>query len=105
MLVDPKYIRLPGCRHFPARFLGMFLGNVVLYIPGILWLAYLLATDWVHPAAGKPLGELIAGSGTWDKVMIGGVYPFIVDDFMKLFLASLTLPAAWSLVQIRGPRK
>ena len=86
----------------PWILLGMFLGNVVLYIPGTLWLAYLLATDWVHPAAGKPLGELIAGSGTWDKVLIGGVYPFIVGDFMKLFLASLALPAAWSLVQIRG---
>ncbi len=26
------------------------------------------------------------------------LYPFIVGDLMKLFLASLTLPAAWSLV-------
>lgn len=88
----------------PWVLLGMFLGNVVLYIPGILWLAYLLATDWVHPI-GKPLGELIAGSSTWDKALKGGLYPFIVGDFMKLFLASLALPAAWSLVQIRGPRK
>ncbi len=89
----------------PWLLLVMLLGNVVLYIPGILWLAYLLATDWVHPIAGKPLSELIAGSGTWDKVLIGGVYPFIVGDLMKLFLASLVLPAAWSLVQIRGSRK
>ena len=68
----------------PWILLGMFLGNVVLYIPGTLWLAYLVATDWVHPV-GKPLGELITGSGTWDKVLKGGVYPFIVGDFMKLF--------------------
>ncbi|MSQ11445.1 MAG: biotin transporter BioY [Dehalococcoidia bacterium] len=79
--------------------LGMFLGNVLLYVPGILWLAYLIGIDWVHPVAQKPLGELIAGGDTWDKALKGGLYPFIVGDMMKLFLASLTLPAAWMLVQ------
>ncbi len=80
--------------------LGMFLGNVVLYVPGILWLAYLIGTDWVHPV-GKPLGELISGSGTWDKALKGGLYPFIVGDLMKLLLASLTLPLAWAIVNLR----
>ncbi len=82
----------------PYVHLGMFLGNVVLYVPGILWLGYLIGTDWIHPVANQPLGDLIAGSGTWDKALKGGLYPFIVGDMMKLFLASLTLPAAWSLV-------
>ena len=77
---------------------GMFLGNVVLYVPGILWLAYLIGSGWEHPVAHKPLADLIAGSGTWDKALKGGLYPFIVGDLMKLLLASLTLPAAWSLV-------
>lgn len=85
---------------------GMFLGNVLLYVPGILWLAYLIETDWIHPAAGVPLGELIEGSGTWNKALQGGLYPFIVGDMMKLLLASLTLPAAWSLVaRFKGERK
>ena len=89
----------------PWVHLGMFLGNAALYVPGILWLAYLIGTDWVHPAAGKPLGDLIAGSGTWDKALEGGLYPFIVGDLMKLFLASVTLPAAWSLVaRFKGER-
>jgi biotin transporter BioY len=78
--------------------LGMFLGNLAIYVPGLLWLGYLIATDWIHPAAGLPLGELIAGSNTLDKTLAGGLYPFIVGDMMKLFLASLTLPAAWALV-------
>jgi len=77
---------------------GMFLGNVALYIPGILWLAYLIGSGWEHPVAHKPLGDLIAGSDTWDKALKGGLYPFIVGDLMKLLLASLTLPAAWGLV-------
>ncbi len=83
----------------------MLAGNIVLYVPGILWLAYLIATDWVHPAAGKPLGDLIVGSGTWDKALKGGLYPFIVGDMMKLFLASLVLPSAWALVNLRERRK
>ena len=81
----------------PWVHLGMFAGNVVLYIPGLLWLAYLIGTDWVHPV-GKPLGDLIAGSDTWDKTLKGGLYPFIVGDMMKLFLASLTLPLGWAIV-------
>ena len=82
----------------PWVHLGMFLGNVAVYIPGILWLAYLIGSGWEHPVAKEPLADLIAGSGTWDKALKGGLYPFIVGDLMKLLLASLTLPAAWSLV-------
>jgi len=87
----------------PWVHLGMLLGNVVLYVPGILWLAYLIATGWIHPV-GKPLGELIAGAGTWDKALKGGLYPFIVGDLMKLFLASLALPSAWALVNLRSDK-
>ena len=84
---------------------GMLLGNVVVYIPGVLWLAYLIGSGWINPAAQKPLADLIAGSGTWDKALQGGLYPFIVGDLMKLLLASLTLPAAWSLVtRFKGAR-
>jgi biotin transport system substrate-specific component len=82
----------------PWVHLGMFLGNAIVYIPGILWLAYLIGSGWEHPGAHQPLADLIAGSGTWDKALKGGLYPFIVGDLMKLTLASLTLPAAWSLV-------
>jgi len=84
----------------PWVHLGLLLGNMVLYIPGVLWLAYLIATDWVHPV-GQPLGELISGSGTWDKALKGGLYPFIVGDLMKLLLASLVLPSTWALVNLR----
>ena len=84
----------------PWVHLAMLLGNVILYVPGILWLAYLISSGWVHPV-GKPLSELIAGTGTWNKALIGGLYPFIVGDLMKLFLTSLTLPVAWTIVQKR----
>ena len=83
----------------PWVHLGMLLGNIAVYVPGLLWLAYLIGSGWVHPVAGKPLADLIPGAGTWSKTLVGGLYPFIVGDLMKLLLASATLPAAWALVQ------
>ena len=82
----------------PRGLLAMMAGNVILYWPGLLWLYYLITTEWVPTGASKPLGEYIAGSSSWDKTLIGGLYPFIVGDLMKLYLAALTLPAAWALV-------
>ena len=88
----------------PWIHLGLLLGNVLLYVPGILWLAYMVHTEWVPPGAEQPLGEFISGSGTWDKAFKGGLYPFILGDLMKLMLASLTIPAAWGLLKWRaGP--
>jgi len=83
----------------PWVHLGLFFGNALLYVPGLLWLAYLISTDWEVPGTGTALGEFITGSGTWDKTLKGGLYPFIVGDMMKLFLAAVTLPAAWNLVR------
>jgi biotin transport system substrate-specific component len=77
---------------------GMLLGNLVLYVPGLLWLGYLIGTDWVAPGASKPISELIAGSSTLDKTLKGGLYPFMVGDLMKLMLAAIVLPSAWLLV-------
>ena len=59
--------------------LAMFLGNVLLYVPGLLWL------------------NIDAAEGDWAKTLEWGLYPFIVGDLMKLMLASLTLPAAWAV--------
>ncbi len=89
----------------PRGLLAMLGGNIILYIPGLLWLYYLIATDWIHPVAQKPLGDLISGSGDWDKTLKGGLYPFIVGDLMKLYLAFITVPFAWGIVdRIKGRR-
>ncbi|MBI2868099.1 MAG: biotin transporter BioY [Chloroflexi bacterium] len=89
----------------PWGLLSMLTANALLYIPGLLWLGYLIATDWLHPLAHKPLGDLIAGSGTIDKTFKGGLYPFIVGDLMKLYLATLVLPGAWALANWARGRK
>ncbi|MEO6197026.1 MAG: biotin transporter BioY [Dehalococcoidia bacterium] len=64
----------------PWAHLAMFLGAVVLYIPGILWLAHDLD---------------ISLSTALDY----GLYPFVVGDMAKLGLASLTLPVGWAIVK------
>jgi biotin transport system substrate-specific component len=85
--------------------LAMLLGNLIIYVPGLLWLGYLIETDWTPPGGSTPISQLIAGSDTLDKTLKGGLYPFIVGDLMKLLLASMVLPSAWLLVEkIRGQR-
>jgi biotin transport system substrate-specific component len=78
---------------------GMLAANALVYVPGLLWLGYLIATDWVPPGGSTPISELISGSGTLDKTLKGGLYPFIVGDLMKLLAASMVLPGAWLVVE------
>jgi biotin transporter BioY len=79
--------------------LAMLAGTVLVYLPGLLWLGYLIGSGWTPPGAETPLSELISGSSTLDKTLKGGLYPFIVGDLMKLLAAALVLPACWLLVQ------
>lgn len=58
--------------------LAMLIGNVILYIPGLLW-----------------LGQLYG----WDQpILAWGLWPFLIGDALKLALAALLLPAAWKIV-------
>lgn len=57
---------------------AMLIGNVLIYVPGLLWLGSLFGWD-------KPILE-------W------GLTPFILGDATKLVLAALLLPLAWRLV-------
>jgi len=65
-------------RSFVWMALAMFIGNVLIYVPGIAWLGQLYGWD-------KPILE-------W------GLWPFLVGDGIKLALAALLLPAVWKLV-------
>ena len=92
-----------GWHRGPWLMTGLLFGNIILYIPGLLWLAYLISSDWLHPAAQLPLGELIAGGSTLEKTLVGGLYPFILGDLIKLYLASLMIPSAWVMIRkLRG---
>ncbi len=57
---------------------AMLLGNVVIYLPGLIWLGALFG---------------------WDKpILQWGLTPFILGDITKLALACLTMPFLWKLI-------
>jgi biotin transport system substrate-specific component len=58
---------------------AMLTGNVLVYVFGLPWLAH------------------VADYG-WQKTFEAGLYPFVVGDLFKLYLAGALLPAAWGLV-------
>ena len=61
--------------------IAMLLGNIVLYIPGLVQLSFFV-----------PEG----------KVLELGLYPFILGDLIKLYIAALALPSAWWVIQQYG---
>ena len=66
-------------RKFSSAVAAMLTGNVVIYLVGLPWLAE----------------QIDAGlEGTLEA----GLYPFVVGDLLKLYLAGALLPAAWGLV-------
>ena len=42
---------------------------------------------------------------TNDKVMEYGLYPFIAVDLIKLYIAAITVPAAWSILNLKQHRE
>ena len=66
-------------RSVPLAAAAMLIGNVVIYVPGLLWLGS------------------VAG---WDNpILQWGLTPFIVGDLVKLAIAALLMPAVWRLVR------
>jgi biotin transport system substrate-specific component len=69
-------------RNVVATALAMLAGNVLIYVPGLLW-----------------LGSVVG----WDKpVLEWGLTPFLLGDALKLALAAALLPLAWKLIRKRG---
>jgi len=58
--------------------LAMLLGNVLIYVPGLIWLTVLYGVD--------------------APILAWGLTPFLLGDVVKLALAALLLPALWILV-------
>lgn len=66
-------------RNVMTTALAMFIGNVIIYIPGLLWLGVVFG---------------------WDKpILQWGLIPFIVGDLAKLGLAGVVLPLVWRSIK------
>ena len=67
-------------RHFNSAVAAMLSGSVVIYLFGLPWLA-------------KEIGTGLEGT------LEAGLYPFVIGDLIKLYLAGMLLPGAWKLVK------
>ncbi|MCY4274979.1 MAG: biotin transporter BioY [Gammaproteobacteria bacterium] len=66
-------------RKWFTTFFAMLIGNIAIYIPGLIW-----------------LGNLVG----WDKpVLAWGLTPFLIGDLVKIILAMIALPAAWKALK------
>ena len=74
----------------PWLLLAMLAGNVILYLPGLLWLS-------------MPIFDVVLKGWACGNTLTCGLYPFILGDLIKLVAASLLLPGAWEVVNlVRG---
>ena len=64
---------------FASALSAMLTGSVVIYACGLAWLALDLGTGF-------------------ERTLQLGLYPFLVGDLLKLYLAAVLLPASWRLV-------
>lgn len=69
-------------RSVPRTAAAMLFGNLLVYVPGLLWLG------------------AVAG---WDKpILQWGLYPFLPGEVMKLALAAAVLPLVWKIAGRRS---
>ena len=77
VLVIGSTARLGWDRTHSGMALAMLLGNIAIYVPGLLWLGFLLG--WAKP------------------ILDWGLKPFLIGDALKLALAALLVPPTWKL--------
>ena len=71
-------------RSILATALAMLIGNIILYIPGLIWLGLFFA------GLGKP--------DPLEASIVAGLFPFLIGDVLKLALAALLFPTAWRYI-------
>jgi biotin transport system substrate-specific component len=68
---------------------ALFACNVLIYVPGLLWLGYLIANGLFVPAKS---------ASVWYQPMAWGLTPFLVGDALMLALAAVVVRGLWKLV-------
>ena len=75
-------------RRVESLFGGLLVANVLIYVPGLLWLAY-----WIMSG-----DRLAADTTLLDQTFAWGLTPFVIGDLIKLAVAGMLIPALWKLV-------
>ncbi len=66
-------------RRMVLTFAAMLVGNIIIYVPGLIW-----------------LGAVVG----WEKpVFQWGLHPFVLGDLSKIVVAMLVIPATWKIVK------
>lgn len=58
--------------------LAMLMGNAVIYLVGLPWLAIFFVG--------------------WEQVLMAGFLPYVLGDLIKIILAAMLLPSAWVVI-------
>lgn len=75
--------------------IAMVIANLSIYVVGLPWLGYFIASGTLIPGLELSYYDAISGTNVLDKTLKGGLYPFIGGDALKLLVASSTVPIAW----------
>jgi biotin transport system substrate-specific component len=73
-------------RRFSSALAALLTGNVIIFALGLVWLAR------------------VAGIGL-QETLVDGLYPFVVGEIVKVYLAGALLPTAWRLVERASPTR
>ena len=65
-------------RGVPLMAVAMLVGNILIYVPGLLWLR-----------------QFASG---WEQTLSWGLWPFLVGDVLKLAVAAMLFPWIWKHV-------
>ena len=76
-------------RSIPGMAAAMLVGNALVYVAGLAWLAHLIADGLFDPAKYALV---------WDQTLAWGFTPYVIGDVLKLALAALVVPGLWKLV-------
>ena len=76
-------------RSVPGMAGALLVGNALIYVPGLLWLGFLVANGLFDPAKY---------ASVWDQTLAWGLTPFLIGDALKLGLAALLVPGLWKLI-------
>lgn len=77
-------------RSFDSLCGAMLVANILIYVPGVLWLK-----SWI--VAGDRFNADTFAS-VWDQTLAWGLTPYLMGDLLKLAVAALLLPILWKLV-------
>ncbi len=71
-------------RNLPLAVTAMIIGTILLFVPGVAWLAVLIG---------------------FSKAIAAGLTPFLLASIVKLALAAAVMPLAWRAIEARESRR